>query len=163
MDRESIRKSFRPSKISILFVGESPPANGAFFYVCSPMTRYMAQVFGDVLGREFQSVNHFLNVFMAENCYLDDLSYTPVDNLARLERRGIINSCVAALGERMAEYQPEQVIAILKSIDAPVRRAAQLAELHVPVYSIPFPGHGNQRRFVLQLSDLLKSINALVP
>ncbi len=162
MDRETIRRNFRPSKTKILFVGESPPANGAFFYVCSPMTGYMAKVFAQVLGREFQSLNDFLSFFMAAGCYLDDLSYAPVDNLLRRERRQAIDGCVTALAQRMKEYQPEHVIAVLKSIEAPVRRAAHIAKLQVPVHAVPFPGQGNQRRFVVELSELLKPIYAPV-
>jgi len=162
MDRESIRSNFRPSKTKILFVGESPPANGAFFYVCSPMTGYMAKVFAQVLGKQFQSLNDFLSFFMAVGCYLDDLSYAPVDDLPRPERRKAVDGCVAALAGRMKEHQPEYVIAVLKSIEAPVRRAAHIANLQVPVHAVPFPGQGNQRRFVAELSEILKPIYAPV-
>ena len=165
VDRELIRRNFRPPKsggVRVLFVGESPPANGGFFYVCSPMTSYMAQVFAEVMGKEFQSLNDFLSFFMAERCYLDDLSYEPVDNLPRPQRRQIIDGCVGALAERMKECQPEYVIAVLKSIEAPVRRAAHIAKLQVPVHAVPFPGQGNQRRFVVELSEILRPIYAPV-
>ena len=32
MDRESVRAQYRPQRIETLFVGESPPASGKFFY-----------------------------------------------------------------------------------------------------------------------------------
>lgn len=161
MDRESIRVNFRPAKkIRVLFVGESPPANGGFFYICSPMTNYMAQVFAEVFGKEFQSVADFLSIFKAEGCYLDDLSHEPVDNLPRRERRKKIDNCVSALAERMKEYQPEHVIAVLKSIETPVRRAAHKANLDVHIEAVPFPGQGNQCRFAKELSKILRSIYA---
>jgi hypothetical protein len=159
MDRESIRKEFRPSKIKILFVGESPPANGAFFYTVSPMTKCMAKVFAQVCGKEFQSHNDFLIFFKAEGCYLDDLSYVPVDNIiSPRERRQAVNNGVEAFAERMREYKPEQVIAVLMSIESPVRKAAHIAKLQVPVHAVPFPGQGNQGRFVAELSKILKSV-----
>jgi hypothetical protein len=156
MDRESIRRNFRPSKIRILFVGESPPANGAFFYMDSPMTNYMAQVFAQVCGKEFQSLNDFLSFFKAEGCYLDDLSYAPVDNLPPRERRQTVDSCVGALAERMKEYKPKHVVVVLMRIEASVRRAAYIAKLQVPIHAVPFPGQGNQARFVAELSEILK-------
>lgn len=156
MDRESIRRNFRPSKIKILFVGESPPANGAFFYTGSPMTNYMAQVFAQVCDKEFQSSNDFLSFFKTEGCYLDDLSYAPVDNIiSPRERRHAVSSCVGALAERMKDYEPEHVIAVLMSIEAPVRKAAQIAKLQVPVHAVPFPGQHHQTRFVAELSEIL--------
>jgi hypothetical protein len=32
MDREAVRAQYRPQRIATLFVGESPPASGKFFY-----------------------------------------------------------------------------------------------------------------------------------
>lgn len=155
MDRESIRGSFRPSKIRILFVGESPPANGAFFYVGSPMTTYMAQAFAIVRGKEFQSLDDFLSYFKAKGCYLDDLSYEPVDNLPRIKRQMAVNNCVDTLAERIREYKPEHIIAVLMAIAAPVRRAAGIAELQIPVHAVPFPGQHHQTRFRNELSKIL--------
>jgi hypothetical protein len=160
MDRELIRTSFRPSKIRILFVGESPPANGAFFYAGSPMTTYMAQVFEKVYGETFQSFKEFLEFFKGKDCYLDDLSYTPVDDptITPRDRRQAIDGCVGALAERMKEYKPEHVIAVLMSIGAPVRRAANIAELQVPVHAVPFPGNHHQTRFIAELSEILRRV-----
>ena len=31
-DVEKVRQSFKPEKVSILFIGESAPASGSFFY-----------------------------------------------------------------------------------------------------------------------------------
>ena len=31
-DRERLRESYRPERVRVLFVGEAPPASGAFFY-----------------------------------------------------------------------------------------------------------------------------------
>jgi len=35
-DLDKLRLRYRPDKISVLFVGESPPAGGTFFYKSSP-------------------------------------------------------------------------------------------------------------------------------
>jgi hypothetical protein len=158
IDREAIRKNFRPAKVCILFVGESPPANGRFFYVSSTMTHNMAQVFEYTFAKKFNSESDFLIFFKAMGCYLDDLSHTPLDKLPRPERKRVVANCVPQLAERMKEYQPEYVIAVLKSIESDVLRASHLANLKVPFHAIPFPGQGQQRRFKAELSVILKSI-----
>jgi hypothetical protein len=162
MDRESIRLEFHPSKVKILFVGESPPANGAFFYVCSPMTTYMCEVFSEVLGKEFQSPNDFLNFFQDKGCYLDDLSYEPVNHLLRTERRQSVKDGVVELAKRMEKEKPEYVIVLLNRIEDQVREAARQANLpDSSVYVVPFPGQGHQRSFVKELSKILNRIYCL--
>lgn len=122
----------------------------------SPMTTYMARAFTDAFGKRFQSLGDFLDFFKARGCYLDDLSHQPVDNLPRPERRRVLANSVAQLAERLIEYRPERVIAVLRSIESDVRRAVLIANLNVPVHAVPFPGQGHQRRFVAELSAILR-------
>ena len=42
---EKIRASYRPENIKVLFVGESPPESGDFFYVESLMTTFVSRPF----------------------------------------------------------------------------------------------------------------------
>ena len=50
MDTEKIRKLFKPDRIKLLLVGESPPASGKFFYSKSPMTLYTSSTFEKVFS-----------------------------------------------------------------------------------------------------------------
>ena len=122
------------------------------------MTRYMQQVFSQVRRKAFPSSSDFLSFFEAEGCYLDDLSYVPVDNLPRAERRRAIDACVDEFTKRLVEFRPQHVVAVLKSIGLPVRKAVQFANLTAPVYAVPFPGQGNQPRFIAELTEILKLI-----
>jgi hypothetical protein len=48
---EQTRKTFRPDKVTTLFIGESAPASGDFFYYgTSGMTRYMRRAIEETLG-----------------------------------------------------------------------------------------------------------------
>jgi hypothetical protein len=48
---QETRESFRPEKVATLFVGESTPAAGVFFYYGnSGMTRYMRRAIEEVCG-----------------------------------------------------------------------------------------------------------------
>ena len=76
-----IRQSFRPEEIRILFVGESPPVGGTFFYCGnSQMFNNMNRVIG---GHLFESTNNFLINFKENGCYLDDLVLSPVNKKSR--------------------------------------------------------------------------------
>jgi len=76
MKIEDIRHSFRPAEIRVLFVGESAPQSGKFFYKGnSQVYGYMEKYLGQKL---FQTCNNFLENFKAASYYLDDLVLTPV-------------------------------------------------------------------------------------
>ena len=156
MDREAVRVSYRPQVVEILFVGESPPANGDFFYVSSAMTSHMAHVFETISTTRFASSSEFLDFFKAKGCYLDDISHDPVDHLARAERKRALGHCVDSFGARLAYYDPKLVVAILKSIETYVNRAAESAHIICPVHAVPFPGQGHQRRFAAELLQILR-------
>ena len=61
METELVRERFRPERITTLFVGESAPASGDFFYYGnSGMTRYMQRAMGHI-------GDNFLESFKARN------------------------------------------------------------------------------------------------
>ena len=77
-DLEEIRDKYRPKTISILFIGESPPAGGTFFYLAnSNLFRYTYEAFRlefkQMIGDEIE----FLNFFKQNGCFLDDLCLEP--------------------------------------------------------------------------------------
>lgn len=82
---EATRARFRPERIMTLFVGESAPARGGFFYFGNnAMVRYVQQAIErSPLGRDGADI---LDRFKALGWFLDDLSLAPVDNLPKMER-----------------------------------------------------------------------------
>src|SRR5215467_7379098 len=86
--RERLRKQYRPDRMRILFVGESPPASGRFFYQAdSGLYRAMRETF----VQAFPSFNdtEFLDSFCALGCYLIDLCGEPVDDMTPDARRQV--------------------------------------------------------------------------
>ena len=78
MEAEVARAHYRPERITTLFVGESAPYSGAFFYYGnSAMTRHMQRAVESALG----ATSNFLESFKAYGWYLDDLVLTPVNHL----------------------------------------------------------------------------------
>jgi hypothetical protein len=71
---EAIPTRYRPELIETLFVGESTPYGGAFFYSGNTqMLRYMQRAVESVLGKS----GDFLDAFKAYGWYLDDLVLSP--------------------------------------------------------------------------------------
>lgn len=149
MDVETTRLRYRPERIRTLFVGESAPASGDFFYYgTSAMTRYMQQALKHTGG-------NFLESFKMRGWYLDDLVLEPVDALDRPERRARCRTAQASLSERIRSYQPLAIVSLLLGIKHIVDAAAIAAGSKVPRYAVPFPGNGQQARFLKEMARIL--------
>ena len=68
---EAVRARYRPERIKTLFVGESAPCSGAFFYIGdTAMLHNMRRAVELALGES----GNFLESFKAYGWYLDDLA-----------------------------------------------------------------------------------------
>lgn len=154
-DVEPLRASFRPKKINILFVGESAPAGGAFFYkgygqVHDELRRVLLPFIG--------SQPSFLTAFHDSGLYLDDLVLEPVNWMSSKERKALHKANSSALAERLQAYRPSAVIAFMKAIQQPVEEATRQANLDCPCYTVSFPGNGRQKEFREGLARILPKL-----
>jgi hypothetical protein len=142
---ESLRHSFRPGKIATLFVGESAPVSGKFFYAGNTnFYRFVKQAFG--------GDDDFLNAFKGDGFFLDDLVQRPVNALSRTERRRLHREYMPSLAQRIASYQPQAVISVMKDIHEVVAGAITSSKVaNITHYKLPFPGQSHQTRFVAEL------------
>ena len=156
-ERENVREQHRPAHVAVLFVGESPPASGGFFYFGSGIVFSSTQrAFRDAFRVSFDGPAEFLRFFRDAGCFLDDLSHAPVDHLPQPERWRALDGCVEAFAARLRVLAPTLVVVFLKKISPLVERAAALAGIASErVCALPFPGNGNQNRYVAQLVGLL--------
>jgi hypothetical protein len=158
---ETRRSEFRPpGKVCLLFVAESRPAGGTFFYNAdSNLYRYTLRVFENAFGKRWEAGDYFLNFFRDHGCYLDDLCAEPVNDLKKDEvakRREHHEAGVGALSKRIRLYSPHVLITIKKDIAKHVRKAAQLAGFdNIPHYALPFPAMHWQSIFARQLTEIL--------
>jgi hypothetical protein len=149
---EALRASYRPDRITTLFVGESAPINGTFFYDGhNSMLRYMQRAVEAVLPGE----GDFLDRFRDHGWYLDDLVLTPVNHLDRAGRFAAWNSARNSLVARIADYQPLAIVALLSCIKEIVAEAAIKAGSTAIVFSVPFPGMGNQNKFHAAMQSIV--------
>jgi hypothetical protein len=157
MNTEAIRQSFQPANIRILFIGESAPASGEFFYLKSNMTIYTMRSFEKALGAHFDDIKDFQWFFMSCGCYVDDLSPVAVNHLERNEREGVLRESVPELATRIGGFKPEVIIIVLRKIEGHVREAIRMAEFEGPVYVLLFPGWRWQREYVIGLAEILRT------
>jgi hypothetical protein len=143
--RESLRRRYRPAKLRLLFIGESPPASGRFFYQRdSGLYRAMREAFRTI----DPSINDesFLSVFQNSGCYLIDLCPHPVDDLDPRLRRAACVASEASLCRAIKKLQPQAIATLLRSIRDNVERAASRAGWQGPLTNLPYPGRWSQHR-----------------
>jgi hypothetical protein len=159
-DLEAIRHSYKPKSIRVLFIGESPPAGGTFFYKGdSNLARYTQRAFTNVFGTSIGEGENFLRSFKELGCYLDDLCLQPVNHLSENQRQRYRDESVDGLAVRIQAASPEVVVVVMKRILPFVEQAAYQAGLAaLPRIDLPFPAQGNQLRYVRELSLVLRDL-----
>jgi hypothetical protein len=157
--REQLRRSYLPDRVRVLFIGESPPASGRFFY---QKDAGLYRVFRDA----FRSVNptigdsNFLQKFRQSGCYLIDLCADPVDNLPPRDRREACRIAEPELAQALLTHQPPTIVTFLKSIEENVTRAIQQANWTGQLFATPYPGRfkKNRERFFEVLAPVLQDL-----
>ena len=145
----------------MLFVGESPPASGRFFYRGdSGLYRAMRDAFRTV--EPSISDTNFLDSFQASGCYLIDLCAEPVDRLDPKSRRSACRAAEAPLARAIARLQPPRMVTVVRSIEANVVRAAAGADWHGQFLHLPYPGRWS-RYWDQFVKELVSAIRALTP
>jgi hypothetical protein len=156
---EATRTSYRPKRITTLFVGESAPNSGKFFYYGNTaMSRHMREAM-DAAGRAGKE--DFLERFKAYGWYLDDLVLSPVNHLPRSQRMKVCRDAQQALALRIAKYQPSAIVSLLLGIQGIVDAAADDAGCAALRFAVPFPGNGQQVRFRKKMARILPQLPRL--
>ena len=142
---EKTRRAYRPRKVEMLFVGESPPASGRFFYNRdSGLYRAMRDVF-QAADRTVTEEN-FLKRFQKSGCYLIDLCGQPVDKVGAKQRREACIAGEALLCRRIRTMQPKIIVPLVHSISANVERAVNVAGWQGTTITVPYPGRWIRHR-----------------
>ncbi len=159
---EELRQTYKPSDVRVLLIGESPPANGTFFYIGnSNLWRYTRQAFRNVYGNDFDHDSSFCEFFMFAGCYLEDLCHDPVNRMKKAERRRACQVSAALLAKRILLLSPRAVVCVKRSVVGQVELAMAKAGLHtVPLHNLPFPSCGHQQEYVKGLTGLIERFRA---
>ena len=148
---ENLRQSYRPTHITTLFVGESAPHGGTFFY------NQNSGLFREI-RKAFRGKEAFLDDFKHNGFYLDDLVLEPVNHLANRERRSLCQQSISSFVERLKNYKPKAIVILLHSIKPMVLEAMREARISYEPYCTPYPGFGNQPRFQKAMIEIIPNL-----
>jgi hypothetical protein len=144
----------------MLFIGESPPASGRFFYSGNSGLYHAIR---DVFQAADRSVSDdmFLVRFREYGCYLIDLCPEPVDQLESRARRTACIGGEESLSRIIRRLQPEMIISLVRSIRDNVERAVQNSDWHGLVLDLPYPGRWIRHREIFA-AELLPHVKGLL-
>lgn len=145
---EDLRRTHRPRRprrLHGLIIGESPPANGTFFYRAnSVLFEHLHRAFVARYGPNVGTGQEFLRWFQGQGWYLEDLSESPLNRAEPTARRVAVTAGEAQLAERLADWNvPTVVLVTPLRIKRSVRRVLRALDwTEVETYELPFPTYG---------------------
>ena len=157
--RERLRQQFRPEAVRLLFIGESPPASGRFFYHGdSGLYRAIREAFQMIDPSITDST--FLTVFQEAGCYLFDLCPEPVNHLSATTRRDACRLAEGSLSRVIDRLQPAMIATLLRSIESNVLASIGVAHWRGSLLHLPYPGRWKRHReaFVRELAPTIQPL-----
>jgi hypothetical protein len=156
---QHLRHTYKPDKIRVLFVGESPPAGGTFFYKAdSKLYIFTQKAFSIVFDGKFDDEG-FLDCFKSTGCYLEDLCPIAINKKNKAERKRQRVAGLESLTKCIRAASPQAIVIVMRAIAPYVKKAAGEAGFDPRrICSLPFPTHGHQRRYVVELIEVLKEL-----
>jgi hypothetical protein len=150
-----LRASYLPEHRKIVFVLESPPKSGLYFY--NPEGRVSEPLFGammkDIIGIKPRSKDEGLREFATRGFLLIDATYTPVnqDHLSLQERNKRILGDLPVLIDELHVYVGPDTGVVLVKANVCTLLEPILTAHGFPILNrgriIPFPSTGQQNRF----------------
>lgn len=155
--RERTRRAYAPDDLRVLFIGESPPTGGTFFYDANSALYFATCEAFIAAIPALKRRRDFLGAFQQLGCYLDDLSLRPIDKLPTREKLRARDAAVPALARRLTGLTPRLVVVVVKGIRPQVDAALDRAGLGaVPFGALPFPGRWHRADYVAELTTLVR-------
>jgi hypothetical protein len=156
MNHEITRNNYKPDKVKILFVGESCPKGGTFFYNSdSNLYKYTKQAF-EQANKDF-SLEHFKKY----GCWLYDVCDVPVNGLQPHERREKIKLGLPLLLTTIDELAPQYIIVVKKGDmrDIIFKNVCDCGYMcQERAFNISFPSCGRQTEYQNELTEIIKKI-----
>ncbi len=159
---EKQRLYYKPARIVLLLVGESPPPHRGFFYdTDSPegqLSRNTRRVFEDVSGVEFADRRDFLSHFKRKGCYLFDLFKPRGKTIHRADRREK-EVAVEELSNLLRQEKPKITVSVLKRTSKLVEKAIERAQIPVSYRALPYPTRNYGTQYGSELAAVLTSFS----
>ena len=167
-DYAAARNKYRPNKVEVLWIAESPPSSQGFFY-------FEKTIGKDHLFRETMKAvgiwpenwtmskdmdkRPYLSQFESKGYFLIDTCELPVDKLNNARRRQEIRTGALRVTSEVRALEPKNVLIVKANVFGPVRDELEKAGLGGRILNkqpIPFPSHGWQSKYRSQVRQLVK-------
>lgn len=168
MDREHyirLRERYRPEVLKVIFILESPPASGKYFYdETGLITEPLFKAFMELLKFEPKSKKDGLKYFSQTGHYLVDATYRPVNKLNDKERTEAIIADYELLVRdlRNIKAQEKAQLILIKANICRLLGPRLLKDGFNVVNNnvvIPFPSSGQQKKFRTMISKVYQVNN----
>jgi hypothetical protein len=163
---EDIRNRYLPSRVKVLFIGESPPIGGAFFFLGkSILFKSTKEVFEEFYIKLFPDPFDFLNFFKNSGYFLDDLCHKPINHIKDpIVREKLRSKSIEGLSDRLKDYNPRRIISVMKNpqfnmcVDEAINNSA--IDISIKYAPLPFPRYErNVISYKLNLKQYLTDLN----
>jgi hypothetical protein len=156
-----LRNRYLPSKLNLIFILESPPVSGKYFYdetgkTTEPLFSAFMKFSNYSPSDKTDGLEHFKN----EGFFLVDATYKQVNKLKGKIRDYTILSDYNRLIDDLENICPEKNVAIIL-VKANICRMfdERLTKRGFNILNkgivIPFPSYGQQKKFHLEISNVL--------
>lgn len=155
---ENARNKYKPENIKILFVGESVPNSGKFFYLNDT---YLYQYTKKAFERLNNTQNFTRENFKELGCWLYDVCDAPVNKTSSAEKRKQIKAGIPKLEKNIKELNPNYIIVVKKSDMRKLVYEPLLKKDYINIkttFNLPFPNCGHQNEYANELYEILKQI-----
>ncbi|MDP9441163.1 MAG: hypothetical protein M3P34_03055 [Actinomycetota bacterium] len=165
---DELREQYRPERVSVLLVGESPPDPGAgaprFFYAPTlsrdNLYRGVAAAFyGAEPGFDVRDKPHVLRRLQRDGVWLIDAVEHPINMQSAAARQRAIAAASPSLAKRALELAPTVGVLVCHGVvftaAAPALRSAGVRVLHDS--RLPFPLGNWRAEFVAQVRAALEA------
>jgi len=160
----SLRSRHQPHRIEVIFVLESPPTSGNFFY--DPAGRVTEPLFSammKLIGYEALTKDEGLAAFARKGFFLVDATYQPVNHIKNEKKRSrSILSDVPYLIQDLkniigGQRLPVKIVLVKANICRLLEEPLKANGINVinDGRVIPFPSYGNQHKFQVTIRKVL--------
>jgi hypothetical protein len=156
-----LRNRYLPSKLNLLFILESPPVSGKYFYdETGKITEPLFSAFMKLLSYRPTDKKDGLKHFKNEGFFLVNATYKQVNKLrGKIRDYTILSDYNRLIDELETLCLNKNVPIILVKANICRMFDERLTERGFNILNkgvvIPFPSHGQQKRFYLKMSKVL--------
>ena len=159
-----LRVKYQPATIKLIFILESPPTSGNFFYEPSgKVTEPLFSAMMKIIGHKASSKEDGLAAFASKGFFLVDATYRPVNQIKNQKKRNqaILSDLPDLILDvkGIIESQQDEISIVLVKANICRLLEERLMAMGMNVINhntvIPFPSHGHQKRFHENMREVL--------